>query len=543
MKTVDTIYINGRIYTGDEAFSTAQAMAFRGGRIAAIGTNEDVLAQCCTDSEPVDLQGNVVLPGLTDAHLHVTEVGAMKLSLDLAGKTKEEILRMVKDAAEKARPGEWITGAGWFNDRWEDTAFPDSRELDAVAPNVPVYLKRACHHMAWGNSKAFEAAGITENVTDPVGGEFLRRPDGTLLGVVTDQAQEPFNKAIPAYTKEQLQEIVLYAQEGFLKAGLTTVHDASTYPESLEAWQELYEQGRLKVRIYCSMRVPGRPTYEELMRQSEEIFAKGLRIGMYDHRLTARAYKLSGDGSLGARSAWMLEDYSDRPGHRGNGKWTDEQLYNMLIKAHRAGFQIWYHAIGDAANRQGLDVYEKLLQEIPQKDHRHRIEHAQILHPDDLPRFKQLGVIPTHQTVFLRSDKTVAEDRIGPERMKGAYAWQTLIQQGNPLPNGTDSPVESFNPFLGFYCAVARKDEHGDPEGGWYPEEAMTRQQALRSYTIWPAYAAFEEEIKGSLETGKLADCTIIDRDILTCPEEEILGAKVLQTIVGGEVVYRAEED
>jgi len=542
MMKVDAIYINGRIYTGDDSFSVAQAMAFRNGRIATVGTNEEVLVQCSADNAPIDLAGRVVLPGLTDAHLHVSMVGEMGLSLDLAGKTKEEILQMVKEAAAKARPGEWITGVGWFNDRWEDTSFPDSRELDAVAPNVPVYLRRACQHMAWGNAKAFEAAGITEDVTNPMGGEFLRRPDGTLLGVVTDQAQEPFNKAIPAYSKEQIREIVLHAQEGFLKAGLTTVHDASTYPEHLEVWKELYEKGELKIRIYCSMRVPGRPSYEEILEQSDEIFEKGLQIGMYDHRLTARAYKLSGDGSLGARSAWMLEDYSDRPGHKGNGKWTDEQLYNLLIKAHRAGFQIWYHAIGDAANRQGLDIYEKLLKEIPQKDHRHRIEHAQILHPDDLPRFKQLGVIPTHQTVFLRSDKTVAEDRIGPERIKGAYAWQTLIQQGNPLPNGTDAPVESYNPFLGFYCAVARKDEHGEPAEGWYPSEAMTREQAFRSYTTWAAYAAFEEEIKGSLEPGKLADCTIIDRDIMECPEEEILETKVLQTIIGGEVVYQEEE-
>ena len=270
-----------------------------------------------------------------------------------------------------------------------------------------------------------------------------------------------------------------------------------------------------------------------------EYFKKGLRIGMYGNRLTARAYKISGDGSLGARSAWMLDDYDDRPGHKGNGKWTDEQLYNVLYQARRAGFQIWYHAIGDAANRQCLNTYERLLRELPDPDARLRIEHAQIIAPQDIPRFKKLGVIPTHQTVFLRTDKKVADTRLGPQRIKGAYAWRTLIDQGNVVPNGTDSPVESYNPFLSMYCAVTRMDERGQPEGGWYPQEAMTREEALRSYTVWGAYAGFEEHLKGSIEAGKLADFVVIDRDYLACPAEEIKDIQVLQTVVGGETVYQ----
>ena len=236
-----------------------------------------------------------------------------------------------------------------------------------------------------------------------------------------------------------------------------------------------------------------------------------------------------------------VKDYEDQPGHKGNGKWTNDQLYSVLYEARRAGFQTWCHAIGDAANRQCLDVYEQLLKELPDKDARLRSEHAQIIAPEDIERFRKLGVIPTHQTVFLRTYKNVADARLGAERIKGAYAWRTLIDQGNPLPNGTDSPVESCNPFLSMYCAVTRKDEHLKPEGGWHPQEAMTREEALRSYTNWAAYAAFEEQLKGSIEPGKLADFVVIDRDYMKCPEEEIKDICSLQTVVGGEVVYETK--
>ena len=539
MRKPDTAYVNGKIYTLDPSFSTASAFCLSGDRFVAVGTNEEVRALCGPETKIVDLGGQVVLPGLIDSHLHINNTGAMKMELNVVAKQREEIVALVADAYKKAKPGEWIVGRGWLNDEWPDTSFPTKEELDAVAPDVPVYLKRACGHAAWVNSAAFATVGVTQNTPDPVGGEYLRKADGSLLGVVTDQAQDPFNKAIPPYNKEQLQRIVLLAQEGFFATGLTTVHDAGTDESWIQAWEELYQRQELKLRIYASMRVVGRPNWEELMEGSMRYFQRGLRIGMYGNRLTARGYKISGDGSLGARSAWMLDDYSDRPGHKGNGKWTDEQLYTVLYEARKAGFQTWVHCIGDAANRQCLDVYERLLKELPDPDARLRIEHAQILSPEDLPRFKQLGVIPTHQTVFLRTDKKVADDRLGPQRIKGAYAWRTLIDQGNPVPNGTDSPVESYNPFLSMYCAVTRMDEHGEPKGGWYPEQAMTREEALRSYTTWGAYAGFEEKLKGSIEPGKLADFVIIDRDYMTCPAEEIKDIQVLQTVLGGETVYQ----
>ena len=539
MRKLDVAYINGKIYTVDEAFSTATAFGVSDDRFAIVGTNEEVLAHCTSETPVIDLKGQVVLPGLTDAHLHIAGTGALKMELNIVGKQKQEILEMVKEACKQAKPGEWITGRGWINDEWsDDPPFPCKEELDAVAPDIPVYLKRGCGHGAWANSKAFEMVGITDDTPSPVGGEIMKKADGTLLGIVTDQAQDPFNKAIPPYTKEQIQKIALLAQEGFFETGITTVHDAGSFDYWVDAWEELYQQKKLKMRMYVSLRLVGRPSYEELFEGSKRFFERGMRIGAYDNRLTYRAYKISGDGSLGSRSAWMLDDYSDAPGNKGCGKWTDEELYNLLYPAHRAGFQIWYHGIGDAACRQALDCFERLQTEWPRPDCRHRIEHSQCLAPEDIPRYKQLGVIPTHQTVFLRTDKRVAELRWGKERMKGAYAWRTLIDQGNVIPNGTDSPVENFNPFVSMYCAVARKDEHCQPEGGWYPEEAMTREEAIRSYTGWAAYGAFEEHIKGSIEQGKLADFIVIDRDIMTCPEDEIKDIKVLQTVVGGETVY-----
>lgn len=539
MRKLDAAYINGKVYTVDSENPVAQAFGVVEDRFAVVGTNEEVLASCTPDTPVIDLQGQVVLPGLTDAHLHIFGTGQLKLELNAVGKTKEEILALVAEAAKEAKPGEWIVGRGWINDEWVDPAFPSKEELDAVAPNVPVYLKRGCGHGAWVNSKAFEVCGITDETPDPVGGEFMRKPDGTLLGCLSDQAQEPFNRAVPAYNREQTQKIALLAQEGFFQVGVTSVHDAGSWDYWVDAWEELYQQEKLKMRMYVSLRVVGRPGWDELYTKSMEYFKRGVCIGAYNHRLTYRAYKISGDGSLGSRSAWMLDDYCDAPGNKGCGKWTDEQLYTLLEQAHRAGFQIWYHGIGDAACHQALNCYERLQKEYPRKDCRHRIEHSQCLAPTDIPRYKELGVIPTHQTVFIRTDKRVAETRWGKERLKGAYAWRTLIDQGNVIPNGSDSPVESYNPFLGMYCAVTRKDENGQPAGGWYPEEAMTREEALKSYTIWAAYGAFEEDIKGSISSGKLADFIVIDRDYMTCPADEIKDIQVLQTVVGGETVYK----
>jgi predicted amidohydrolase YtcJ len=532
-------YINGKIYTVDKDFRQAEAFLLKGDRFLLVGANEEILSQCGAGVEVIDLQGKTVLPGLIDSHLHVVNSGIMKLELNVRNKSREEIKAAVAEAAGKTEKGRWIIGRGWNNDEWEDRSYPTKEELDVVAPEHPVYLKRACGHASWGNSEAFRKAGITENTPDPAGGEILRNPEGKISGMVTDQAQEFFNKAIPPYDAEQHARIVKLAEEEFLANGLTTIHDAGTAQEIVDVWDRLYAEGQLKVRIYVMLRVPGRPTTQELLEVSERYFQQGIRIGAHENRLTARCFKLSNDGSLGARSAWMLEDYSDRPGHRGNGKLTDDELYRIVKNARKAGFQVAIHAIGDAANRQSLNIYERVFHEIPGRDHRYRIEHAQIVSKEDIPRFAKLGVIPTFQSIFVATDKANADDRLGPERIKGAYAWRTFRKSGCILPNGTDSPVELMNPFINMYVGITRKDLHGNPAGGWYPEESLTRQEAVQSYTTWSAYAGFEEHLKGSIERGKLADFVILDTDIMTCAEDVIKDIRVLETIIGGETVFK----
>lgn len=539
--TADSVWINGKIYTADKSFSIVEALAVKGGKIIYAGTTAGAKNYTGKNTAVNDLGGAVVLPGLNDSHLHYVSLGTTKIQVNAHWRPKNEILEAVAEAAAKARPGEWILGRGWNQMVWSPADFPTRQELDAVAPNVPVALTRTCGHMSWVNTKALELAGVTRDTKDPVGGEFLRDASGMPTGVMTDQAQESVNKIIPAFSDEQYKDAALAAQGELFRLGITSASDAGSGESTINILRELYESGRLKVRLDVMARVTGRPTPEELLSGAREFFAKGLRTGLYGDRLQVRSYKISLDGSLGARSAWMLEDYSDRPGHKGNGKLTDEELYTLVSDGHKAGFQMNSHAIGDAANRQVLDVYERVLKESPNPNHRFRVEHAQILTADDLLRFAQLGVLPAMQTVHATSDKNMAEDRVGPERIKFAYAWRKLLNSGTIIPNGTDAPVDIVDPWNNFYAAVSRMDENLDPLGGWYPEEKMTRVEALRSYTNWPAYASFEENKKGSLEPDKLADFIVIDRDVMTCPVTQIRDIQVIRTVVGGETVYEGE--
>lgn len=538
--TADSVWIGGKILTVDKNFSIVQALAVKDGKILYAGTDEGAKNYTGKKTAVNDLNGAVVLPGLNDSHLHYVGLGTTKIQVNAHWKPKGEILRAVAEAAAKARPGEWVLGRGWNQMVWSPAEFPTRQELDAVAPNTPVALTRTCGHMSWVNTKALELAGVTRDTKDPVGGEFLRDASGMPTGVMTDQAQDSINSIIPAFTDEQYKDAALAAQSELFRLGITSASDAGSNEETIDRFRELYENGKLKIRLNVMACVTGSPTPEELISGARKFFAKGPRTGLYGDRLQIRSYKIFLDGSLGARSAWMLEDYSDRPGHRGNGKLTDEELYTLVSAGHKAGFQISSHAIGDAANRQVLDAYERVLKEKPNPNHRFRVEHAQILTADDLARFARLGVLPAMQTVHATSDKNMAEDRVGPERVKFAYAWRKLLNSGVIIPNGTDAPVDIVDPWNNFYAAVSRMDENLDPVGGWYPEERMTREEALRSYTNWPAFASFEENKKGSLEPGKLADFIVIDRDVMTCPVTQLRGVSVLRTVVGGETVYEA---
>ena len=529
----DSVYRNGKIYTVDGDFAVASALAIRGDKFIFVGSDED--AQRHTGEKTIvnDLQRKTVIPGLVNSHLHFPGIGLSLIQLDAFLKPKQDILNDVADAYRKRGAGEWIRGRGWTQTKWDPAVFPAKEDLDAVAPDIPVVLYRVCGHAAWVNSKALEIAGITGNTPDPAGGEIIRDDNGDPTGVLIDTATDLVSRYCPDPAEKEKIEALLAAQEHLLSFGLTGARDAGGDLETINQMKALYGSGDLKIRIYqmCS---PGEAAEYFYEVPEDE------RIGLFDNRYTIRSVKLMADGSLGGGSAWLLEEYNDRPGHVGNPRYTDKEIYDLVKKAREAGFQVNTHAIGDAATRQVLDAYEKVLKEMPDPDHRYCVEHAEVVALEDIPRFAQLGVLPSMQTVFATSDWTLVEARLGPgsERIRGVNAFRKFIESGSIIPNGTDSPVELVNPYHSLYAGVTRVDRDGRPPGGWYPEECMTRQEALRSHTIWAAYAQFEEHEKGSIEIGKLADFVVIDRDYMTCPVEEIKDIKALRTVLGGETLY-----
>lgn len=536
MNELDFAFINGLVITVNPNFDVVSAFGVKDGKFAAVGSAQDVLSMAGEGTQVIDLAGKTVLPGLIDSHLHMN-MSARGLSiLDLRGLTKSEVLSAVRQKAKDTPRGEWIYARGWNNDAWQDTSFPCKEELDEVSPYNPACLIRSCAHAAWVNSKAFEELNIDENVKDPQGGEFVKDSAGKLTGIVKDMAIEPFKAFMPALDAQALQSAMLKAQDMLLSYGLTSVCDAGASPSDVDAFRDLYAQDKLKIRIYAALYISYN-SFAELLAKTKEAVKGGVRIGECGSRLTVRAYKAILDGALGSSSAYLLNPYSDAPG-RGTAYYTEGELYELLRVPYSCGFQLMTHAIGDGAVRRCLNVYQRLKEEFPRiKDSRMRAEHVQVIDMCDIDRFFSLGVIPSVQTVFMRTDKDMAPRRLGP-RAQNSYLWRTLIDKGNILPNGTDCPIHPANPFLAMYCAVTRKDERGRPKGGWRAGEAMTRVEALKSYTIWGAYACFQEKVKGSIEPAKFADFVVIDRDYLNVQESEIKDIQVLAAYIGGEQVY-----
>jgi predicted amidohydrolase YtcJ len=525
----DSVWTNGKIYTADEDFSVADSLAASDGKIIFVGDAERARPYIGDATAVMDLGGRTVLPGLDDSHLHFPSVGTRAMQIDAHLKPKGEILALVREAAQNAGPGEWVIGRGWNQDAWDPPLFPTRQELDAVSPDAPVVLTRACGHMIWTNSRALELAGVNRDTPDPVGGEYLRDENGDPTGVITDMATQAVDDIVPALTEPQSRRALILAQEELFSLGLTSATDAGSPAAAIELMEEMYREGALKIRLNVMFKAAANGHAAAMLEEARRFFRGGVRTGLYGDRLQVRCFKTLADGSLGARSAWMLEDYCDRPGHRGNGVYTDEELYSIASEAFKASFQVSIHAIGDAANRQALDALQRVIEGNPPRDHRCRIEHAQVLDPADVGRFAKLGVIPAMQSIHAASDALIAPGRLGPKRTEYAYAWRKLLDTGVTLPNGTDSPVELTNPWHCLHAAITRRGE------------GMTREEALRSYTNWPAFASFDEDKKGSLEPGKLADFTVIDRDYMTCPADGIRDVEVKMTVLGGEVVYRRE--
>ncbi len=484
----------------------------------------------------IDLKGKTVLPGLTDSHYHILGVGERLSHLNLESATSRELfLAQIKERAAATDAGRWITGRGWIETFWKPPVFPTREDLDKIAPDHPVFLERADGHGAVANSRALEIAGINSKTPDPFGGEILRdKKTGEPLGMLLDNAKELVGRKIPQPTTEENARALVLGAQRSLALGWCEIQNAGSQLPEWELLQKLYSEGKLKLRIYNAVYGPG-PAADRLLKD-------GPILDAYQGRFTTRAIKVAFDGSLGSRSAALLEPYSDADT---SGFLTEKEdaLRPMLKEALRRGIQVETHAIGDRANRIILDLYEEAFQAVPPnerkvKEPRWRVEHAQVLSPSDLPRFAKLGVIASMQTSHAISDLFFAPRRLGEERLAGAYAWASLLKSGAIIAGGSDAPVEQGDPMIEFYAAVARKSKDGFTGPGWHPEEAVTREQALKMFTAWPAYAAFQEKDKGSIEAGKLADLTILSADIMKIPEPEILRTRCLMTVVGGEIVF-----
>jgi len=525
----DKIFINAVIYSLNSQNETANSMAIRDEKIIYIGDAEDSYNHSDDKTEIIDLRGYTVVPGLTDAHMHIEGTGKFLQLINLVGTTSaEEIADKIRAIASSIPPGEWIEGRGWDQNDWDVKEFPTSQILSEAAPNNPVVLGRVDGHAYWVNQKTLELAGITAETPDPVGGRILRLSGSNEpSGVLIDNPKLLVDSVKPAPSRDLKKRRIVQALSYALKLGITTLHDAGSDSDHVDIYKELAEEGKLIPRVYVML--------EDEDNLKEKYFKLGPQIGLYNNYLNIRTIKFYADGALGSRGAALLEPYSDDPGNSGWLLTPEDELRSKISSAAKHGFQVSTHAIGDRGNRLTLDIYEELTNG---RGNRHRIEHSQILSLKDIPRFKKLGVIPAMQPTHQSSDMYWAEDRLGGERIKGTYAWRKLVKSGVVIPGGSDSPVESLNPLWGIYAAVTRRDHKGFPENGWHPEERMTIEEAVRMYSSWAAYASFEEDLKGTLETGKLADFTVLSEDIFTKEPSTLLNTKILMTVIGGEIWY-----
>jgi predicted amidohydrolase YtcJ len=539
---------NGKILTMDTNKPSAQALAVRGDVIVAVGTDKEVAPYIGPRTQVIDLKEALAIPGFIDAHGHFMGIGQAKMNLDLTKvKNWDEIVAMVTEAVKKAKPGQWILGRGWHQDKWNRRpnpnveGFPTHEWLSKASPDNPVMLTHASGHAGFVNVKAMELSGITKSTPNPSGGEILKDKEGNPTGLLRETAQGLVSRAIakaratmtPEELGAQARKQATLAAEDCLKKGVTTFEDAGSSFSTIDLFKKMVEEGKMGIRLWVMVR--------EGNDQLKDKLARYKIINFSDKHLTVRAIKRVMDGALGSRGAWLLEPYNDLPGSTGLNTTSVQDITETAKIAMEHGFQLCVHAIGDRANRETLDIYESIFRANPGKrDLRWRIEHAQHLHPNDIPRFGQLGVIAAMQGIHCTSDAPYVIARLGAKRAEeGAYAWQKLMKSGAVIANGTDAPVEDVDPIASFYASVSRKLKDGSR---FYPDQRMSREEALKTYTLNAAYAAFEEDIKGSLTPGKLADITVLSKDIMTIPEDEIPSAEVLYTIVGGKVMYEKDE-
>jgi len=532
-ENVDLLLTNGNIYTVTEKQPKAEAVAVKANRVVFVGSNED--AKKFHAAKIVDLHGRTVVPGFTDAHCHIFGIGEREMQLNLEGTSSfEDFLARVKERVDKAGSGKWVTGRGWIETFWKPPQFPTRQDLDKIAPNNPVFLTRADGHASVVNSAALKIAGVDKNTPEPFGGQILTT-NGELNGTLLDNAQDLVARNIPKPTEGEREEALLRGIDREIKLGWCEIQNAGSHKEEVDLIRKEFETGKIKIRFVNAVYGPG--------EDAQNLLREGPTINAFDDHFTQRTIKVIFDGALGSRGAALLKPYSDAPETSGFLTEKPEDLGPMFEEALRRGIQAETHAIGDRANRLILDLYEQAFKAVPPderkiRDPRWRIEHAQIVDPADIPRFAKLGVIPSMQPSHAISDLFFAPARLGMDRLAGAYAWQSFLKTGCIIPGGSDAPVERGEPMIEFYAAVARKSVKCKSAEGWHPEQAVSREDALKMFTIWPAYAAFEEKDKGSIEVGKLADFTVLSQDIMRIPEAEILETQNEMTVIGGEIVY-----
>jgi predicted amidohydrolase YtcJ len=534
----DLVLRGATIYTGPHSDQVVQAVAVKDGKVVWMGADADADAWIDTGTDVRDLAGRFVYPGFVDAHAHFSGIGEREMALNLEGTpTKEAFLARVAEAVGRTPKGEWVTGRGWIETFWTPPVFPTRYDLDRIAPDNPVYLERADGHAAVVNSAALRLAGVTGETPAPAGGAINLDGDGQPTGMLIDRAQGLVGRHVPGTTEAQRERAMELASEREAMLGWTQVQDMHGTWDEVAMMRKLYAEGRIKVRLYKTISGPG--------RQADSLIALGPQPPEFNDRFELRAIKVVMDGALGSRGAALLEPYSDDPHTSGLITTDTVAVKAMLVRALRSGIQVATHAIGDRANHLVLDLYQAALDSVPAAerrvaDPRWRDEHSQIVQPADLPRFKTLGLIASMQPSHAIGDLHFVPSRLGVARTAGTYAWHSLLDLGVPVAGGTDAPVERGEPMIEFYAAVARKDLQGHDGPGWHPEEAVSRQQALRMFTWYPAYAAFAEDRAGTIEVGKRGDFTVLDHDIMTIPFPEILTTRNVMTVVGGEVIYSA---
>ena len=530
---VDVLFTEGNIYTVNDRQPHAEATAAKAGRIVFVGSNDE--AKKFRAAKIVDLRGRTVVPGFTDSHCHIFGIGDREMRLNLEGaNSREDFLARVKERVDKTGPGKWITGRGWIETFWKPPQFPTRQDLDKIAPKHPVFLTRADGHASIANSVALKIAKIDNNTADPFGGQILKK-NGEPNGMLLDKAQNLVAANIPKPTENEQEEALLRGIDREIKLGWCEIQNAGSYKEDIDIIRKAFEAGKVKIRFVNAVYGPG--------DDARNFLRDGPLINAFDQHFTQRTIKVLFDGALGSRGAALLKPYSDASETSGFLREKPQELRPMFEEALRRGVQVETHAIGDRANRLILDLYEQAFKAVPPderkiREPRWRVEHAQVVDPNDIPRFAKLGVIPSMQPSHAISDLFFASARLGMDRLVSAYAWQSFIKNGCIIAGGSDAPVERGEPMIEFYAAVARKSIKGESSEGWHPEQAVSREDALKMFTLWPAYAVFEEEHKGSIEVGKLADFTVLSQDIMKIPEMEILETRNEMTVIRGEIIF-----